>query len=116
MNKIANEIKQKLKERLLSDIPDKILKIMIFDSYARGDETPDSDLGILVVVNEKTKELERQIFDIAYDIMWGYDFSPLISLEIMTEKHLQLLQNVGSSFYARIEKEMMISCNSLFSG
>jgi predicted nucleotidyltransferase len=105
MNKIANEIKEKLKKRLLSEIPNKILKIIIFGSYARGNETPDSDLDILIIVTEKSKELEKLIFDIAYEIMWEYDFTPLISLEIMAEKHWQLLQKKDTSLYKNIKKE-----------
>jgi len=105
MNRIVEEIKQKIKEKLLSEVPERVLKIIIFGSYARGDETPDSDLDILIVVTDKSKKLEKQIFDIAYEIMWDYDFTPLISLEIMTEEHWQQLKNKNSSFYRNIQRE-----------
>ena len=59
MNRIVNEIGQKFKEKLLSEIPDKVLRIIIFGSYARGEETMDSDLDILVVITEKSKKLEK---------------------------------------------------------
>ena len=108
MNRIVNEIGQKFKEKLLSEIPDKVLKIIIFGSYARGEETMDSDLDILVVITEKSKKLEKRIFDIAYEIMWEHNFTPLISLEIMTEEQWQLLKKKNSSFYRNIQKEGII--------
>ena len=108
MNRIVNEISQKFKEKLLSEIPDKVLRIIIFGSYARGEETMDSDLDILVVITEKSKKLEKRIFDIAYEIMWEHNFTPLISLEIMTEEQWQLLKKKNSSFYRNIQKEGII--------
>jgi predicted nucleotidyltransferase len=109
MNKIiVEEIKQKLKKRLLSKISDKVVKVIIFGSYAKGDETQDSDLDILIVVTDKSKKLEKQIFDITYEIMWEYDFTPLISLEIMTEEHWRMLKDKNSSFYRNIQREGII--------
>jgi predicted nucleotidyltransferase len=108
MNRIVNEIRQKFKKKLLSEIPDKVLKIIIFGSYARGDEALDSDLDILVITTEKSKELERLIFNIAYEIMWEHNFTPLISLEIMTEAHWRFLKAKGSSFYKNIQREGII--------
>jgi len=108
MNRIANEISQKFKEKLLLEIPDKVLRVIIFGSYARGEETMDSDLDILVIAAEKSRKLEEQIFDIAYEIMWEHNFTPLISLEIMTGEHWQLLKNKNTSFYRNIQREGII--------
>ena len=102
---MIGEIRQKLRERLLSAIPNTILRSIIFGSYVRGDETPNSDLDILIIVTNKSKKLEKQISDAAYEIMWEYDFTPLISLEITTEEHWQFLKNKGSSFYRNIQRE-----------
>jgi predicted nucleotidyltransferase len=39
------------KERLLALFPDGVEQIILFGSYARGEETADSDLDVLVVVD-----------------------------------------------------------------
>lgn len=97
------EIIKELKKSLVSHFDQEILRIVVFGSYAKGKETPESDLDILVVV--KNKELERQIDDIAYKIMWDSDFTPLLSVCVMSEEHFNYIKKIGTGFYESIEEE-----------
>ncbi len=76
MHKTALDILKQFKERLPTWIKMHIVEIRCFGSYAREEEKEDSDLDILVIVDRGSSELEEKIFDIAYQLMWEYDFQP----------------------------------------
>ena len=97
------EIIKEFKTALISQFDGEVLKIMVFGSYAKGEETPESDLDILVVV--KNKELEKQIDDIAYKIMWNFDFAPLLSIYVISEEHFNYIKKIRTGFYESIEEE-----------
>ncbi len=60
MNKKIKSILNQFRERVFSEFSNQIISIVVFGSYARGEERPDSDLDILVVVREKSKSLEKK--------------------------------------------------------
>ena len=49
-----------------------IWKMILFGSRARGDNDPDSDYDILVVVDELTEEVNRIVEDVAGDCVCEY--------------------------------------------
>ena len=97
------EIIREFKKNLLVQFEQEILKIVVFGSYAKGKETSESDLDILVVV--KNKELEKQIDDIAYKIMWDFDFAPLLSVYVVSEDYFNYIKKIRTGFYESIEEE-----------
>ena len=52
----------------ITPLRNKIEKIILFGSRARGDEKPYSDYDILVVVPQKDMRLKRSIRDAAFDV------------------------------------------------
>lgn len=78
---------------------DYIIKIILFGSVARGEDTEESDIDILIVSNHREK-----IDDIIADeVAWiMYDKNELISTHIMSEdrfintQHFSFLSNVLS--------------------
>ena len=50
----------------------KLHSLALFGSRARGDADPDSDIDVLVVVDEVTKEVEDYISDCAWDACFKY--------------------------------------------
>ncbi|MHB1686353.1 MAG: nucleotidyltransferase domain-containing protein [Ignavibacteriaceae bacterium] len=67
---LLNEIKQKL----LSEFPGIIEKIILFGSQVNGSATQDSDFDILVIVNmDYDWKLKNQILDLLYDFDLKYD-------------------------------------------
>ena len=65
----------------------------------------DSDLDLIVLVDEKNSEIENKLDDIAYNVMWDYDFNPIISLKIFSEAHFKSAVERGFSFYRNVEKK-----------
>ena len=51
----------------------------------QGAKREDSDLDVVVLVDENTPELKKTLDDIAYKIMWDNDFKPIISMKVFPE-------------------------------
>ena len=73
---IAKEFAEKIKS-------DKIKKIILFGSVARGDDSEDSDIDILIVSNE-WESIDSKITDEIFNIVLKYN--ELISAHIISEK------------------------------
>lgn len=100
-----SEIAGELKRRFDKDIPGHIRRLVVFGSRAKGEGMIDSDLDIVALVDEKTPELEKYLEDMTYQVMWEYDFSPVISLKIFSESKFKEALDKGFSFYKRIDSE-----------
>jgi uncharacterized protein len=105
MNEKDRQIVFDLKNRLTEDVLKHLKKLVLFGSRARGEETGDSDLDLLALVDEKNSEIEKRLEDIAYQVMWDYDFNPVISLKVLAEAQFLTALNKGYSFYWHVEKE-----------
>ena len=46
----------------------KLVALKLFGSKATGRDTPDSDIDVLVIVNEASVEVEDQVLDIAFEV------------------------------------------------
>jgi len=105
MNERDRQIVFDLKNRLTNDVLKHLKKLVLFGSRARGEETGDSDLDLLALVDEKNSEIEKRLEDITYQVMWDNDFYPVISLKVLSESQFLTALNKGYSFYRHIEKE-----------
>lgn len=94
-----------LKRRLSVDLQKHVKKIILYGSRAKGVDAEDSDLDLVALVDEKTPEIESALDDLAYGIMWDYDFKPVISLKVFSEARFRDSTEKGMSFYRRVEKE-----------
>ncbi len=94
-----------LKKKLPTEVASKIKKVIAFGSRVRGQGEEDSDLDLLILVNEKTSDLVSKIEDVAYKVMWDHDFKPIISIKVFTETHYQNFLREGFSFYKNIDRE-----------
>ena len=99
------EIITEFKKRLPPDVLNHVRKVILFGSRARGDGEDESDLDLAVLVDERTKEIEKKLEDIAYGVMWDYDFKPIISLKVFAENQFRGAVAKGYSFYKHVEKE-----------
>ena len=82
---------------------DKIKRIILFGSVARGDDTEDSDIDILVISNEG-KSFKSEINGLAVDFILEKD--ELISVHMMDEKHFNETKNY--SFLQNVLKEGIV--------
>ncbi|MDH7578892.1 MAG: nucleotidyltransferase domain-containing protein [Bacillota bacterium] len=49
-------------------LKDNLRQIRLFGSKARGDDDPESDIDILLLVEKRDPVVEDQIIDIAYEV------------------------------------------------
>lgn len=74
---------QKLKEKILEEFPG--AEFILYGSKAKGNDEEFSDIDILVLLGrEVTTEIEKRIFDIAYDI--GLENDIIFSIIVESKK------------------------------
>jgi len=81
-----------------------IKQIILFGSVARGEDTKDSDIDILIITSQKNRELENSINSKAADIL--LEKEEIISPFIMTEDHFNNTKNF--SFLQNVLSDGMI--------
>ncbi|MBM4330778.1 MAG: nucleotidyltransferase domain-containing protein [Deltaproteobacteria bacterium] len=99
------EIILELKRRLPKDVRRRVRKFIVFGSRIRGEAPEDADLDAIILLDEKTPEIEKQLEDIAYSVMWDYDFKPIVSLKVFAEEQFRKALEKGFSFYRHVERE-----------
>ncbi len=65
--KIAYEVKDDISAKY------KLIDFRVFGSTARGSQDRESDIDILVVLDRVDRQIEEELFDIAYEIELKYD-------------------------------------------
>lgn len=91
----SGEIRSKLKNS--------ILDIRLFGSVAKGRNTAESDIDILILLKKKDSNSQRLIFDTAFEVSLKYDvvISPILKSE--KEYNFPLFQK--TLFYKNLEEE-----------
>ena len=92
---------------ILSAIGDYAVKIILYGSVARGDNTWDSDIDIAVITdgNYDSQEKRERIFEAVYPLDVKYD--TLISV-ISVDSYHYFLCKYEIPFYMNIEREGII--------
>jgi predicted nucleotidyltransferase len=90
--------------RIPVEVKHHIKRLILFGSRATGQALEDSDLDLAALVDEKNTEIETILDDVAYNVMWDYDFRPIISLKIFSESDFKRSVERGFSFYKNVEK------------
>jgi predicted nucleotidyltransferase len=79
INYISNlkvrEILKKVDNKIIEMFGDKLEKVILYGSYARNENTSESDIDVMVLVNEdeyKIREYEDKITDIMVDLSLEY--------------------------------------------
>lgn len=80
-----------------------IKKIILFGSVARGDDTKNSDIDILILTTDEDK-IEDDIFDVAFDIL--IEENEYISPKIIPIEHYEKYKD--TSFYNNVNKEGVV--------
>jgi len=100
MDKKIKKIAKELKTRISSKY--EIDDLKLFGSSARNDRREDSDIDVYVLLPEVNRQIEEDLFDIAYDLELKYDC--LIDLIVFDKKALE--GNIASSpIYGKVLSE-----------
>lgn len=71
MNEKITQVVNQVKEYLIKKYGDKIREIILFGSHVRGEATKDSDIDILVLIDDSIDpfEMRRSLSDLLFDIL-----------------------------------------------
>ena len=86
------------REELEKVTDDRVKKVILYGSYARGDFRPDSDVDVMVLV-------ERKICDITYD--FNNEHETDIMPVVQSKDHFDYWKN-ADMFYRNVEKEGVV--------
>ena len=94
-----------LRDHLLSRLPGLIQRIVMYGSYARGDAKEDSDVDVLIVVDESSPSVVEETRAVRYQVMENYQYQPLLSLLVLSDKDWQGLSKRSAGLKYNIERE-----------
>jgi predicted nucleotidyltransferase len=81
----------------------KPIDMRLFGSKARGEGSPDSDIDVFIVLQEVNWKVEREIYDLCFEISLEHDV--LISPIIFSKEELKDPAMRSSPFLAAVERE-----------
>ncbi len=81
----------------------KIDRIILFGSVARGEDREDSDIDILLVTNYDSFKMQRLVSDIVVDIL--LKTGVYVSVKVLSSEEYNFLKKIKSSFYRSILEE-----------
>ena len=90
-----------LKERLVRELGDKLDSLILYGSVARGDYGRESDIDILVILEDK--KLEDKISDIRYDV--DIKNNTVTTFFICTPHEIEKIIQQGFPFINNVVKE-----------
>ena len=94
---------QEFVENLKKKHGNKIQKIILFGSYARGEDRDDSDIDVLVVTTEKRFEMQKNLSGIAVDIL--LETGEYISAKAVSTEEYNFMKEINTGFYQNIARE-----------
>lgn len=92
-----------LVQRLYARHGDHIQSVVLFGSKARGDAGPDSDIDVLVVLNNDDPDLRTSVRRLAARVSLEYDL--LISVRATGRSHWEKLSRYHFPLYKAIQAE-----------
>ena len=93
---ILNELKSRVSEKY------SLSEMKLIGSTARGDRRKDSDIDVFILLPSINRDVEEDLFDIAYDL--ELEFDCLIDLIVFDEKTLKE-KIVKTPFYQSVVSE-----------
>ena len=102
MNEKVKRILTEIKKYLIESFEDKVKKVILYGSYARGDYNKDSDIDILIVVSDHINpiEIEESLSDLLFEILLNEN--ELCSVRAIPEK---LFKKYNSPFLLNVKEE-----------
>ncbi len=80
-------------------VKESLYLVLLFGSYARGDERFDSDIDLLIVTKARDAELHDRIIDMVDDAMASTGYEELLSPHVIPLDHYRLLKERETDFY-----------------
>lgn len=108
MSNSINRILSEFNKQVIELLGERLKKIILYGSYARGDYNEKSDIDIMILTDFSEKEIEEyrdKISDIAFEIELENNIilSPIIKNEDMYNIRINYIP-----FYSNVEKEGVV--------
>ena len=100
---VTKEVLAELKERLMELLGERIIKMVLYGSRARGDYDSESDIDVAIIVRGLTRELKNRILDTVVDIEIEH-LTPFSTL-VLSEEDFEALKKRERRIALNIEKE-----------
>jgi predicted nucleotidyltransferase len=83
-------------ELLLKKFPNRIRRLMLFGSKARGDSNRASDVDLLIVLTKNGKQIRREIVELTHEPILHFEvlLSPIIVEEKFFKEWSPLLEHI----------------------
>ena len=106
MDERIQSLINQIKAHLTKMYGERIKKVILYGSYVRGEATRDSDVDILVLVDQSLNpfEVRESISDLLFDIL--LEEGELISVIAVPE---DLFENYNSPFMLNVKKEGLVA-------
>ena len=103
LNTQERAVVQAFLQRLHRDHGQVVRRIVLFGSKARGDSEPDSDIDILIVVDEENRPLRDAISAIAARV--SLEHSVLIGPRVIGQERWARMERERFSLYENVARE-----------
>jgi len=92
----------RIKAHLSQTYGDKIMRVILYGSYAKGEATKDSDVDVLVLTDPtlKPSEVRENLSELLYDML--LEEGELVSVMVISE---ELFENYNSPFMLNVRRE-----------
>ena len=110
MPNLINNILEEFTNKVKILLGNRVKKIILYGSYARGDYNKDSDIDIMILTDlnfEEIEEFREKISDIAYDIEEENDFNITLSPLVKNMENYNKRINV-IPFYMNVQRDGVI--------
>ena len=108
MDKNIQNIIRDYTNKIAEVLGDKLSKVILYGSYARGDQRDNSDIDLMVLTsltNSEIEKLQMVLFDIAFDFEMEHFIN--ISVVMENEDHFRYWLDT-LPFYSNVESEGVV--------
>lgn len=108
MNNNVQDIILYFSQKVKQILGNKLDKVILYGSYARGDYNEHSDIDIMILTtltDQEIEEVETEIFDLAFDFQIDYGMD--ISVVIKNKDHFNYWLG-ALPFYNNVQKEGVV--------
>jgi predicted nucleotidyltransferase len=91
--------------RIVDRLSPSAVTVVLYGSEARGDALPDSDIGLLVIVDTLSQSTLAAVRDEAYAAMWDDGFGRMVSVVVVPHARFDLESRLTGSFLASVRAE-----------
>jgi predicted nucleotidyltransferase len=95
------EALRKLKEALARDF--RLVELRLFGSKARGDSDPESDIDVLIVLEELNREIRKQVSALCCNL--SIDYRVVLAPVLYTRTEFTSGRTRITPFYLNVERE-----------